>query len=804
MASRRKSRVAEVYLQLRPSMDGFFSEVDRSTSKGLTDSAVKGGKAWGNGFTKAASSSLKGLVTSVAAASVLAVTGATIAISKGIANASDLSENMGAVQSVFGDAAAAVEKFSLTTAKQLGISQNQALSAAKDFGIFGKVAGFTGTDLSNFSEKMTTLASDLSSFGNTSPEEALNALSAGLRGESEPLRKYGILLDDAQLRQKALELGIYDGNGALSSQQRIMAAQAVIFAQSATQQGAFARESGGFSGKLAIFNARLEDISTQLGKVFLPVAIFALTQFNDRLVPLLNNMITAFGPSMGDKLINFTGYLVGLAEGTAKLPQPLVDTWSAIGKVSSVLGDAGLAIVGFINGTTPLPQVLQDVVDIGEKLWVIGERWVEIFLTVAPVLLDAANIIANFLAPALNILVGFVSQNTELLTNLIVAWFAIKGIMFITTGILVAYNVVKSVYNAITLLAIARTYGLAGAEYAFAAGSKASIFFVGTKNTLLAISNGLTVAASGIMTFFTTTIWGNSVAWIANTANVLRSRIMGNLLLADLIKTTAWVWAQRGAIASLALAWARNAAAMLVQKGIMLASLAWLGLVTIAQWAWNAAITANPIGLIILGVVALIAGIIWLATQTTFFQDVWRNLTSFIGDSIKNIGGWLGKVGEGFAVFFGGVSDVIVTILKNIGNFFIGIVNGIINGINFVIGIINSIKIPIPDWAKSFFGGKNTIGFNIGKMTNIPALATGANVMGPTVALVGEKKPETVTDLGQTNRFIASTLKLVENASSGQTGSEAPVYITVNPSVGMSEAELAKKVGKAVQKARRR
>ena len=40
---------------------------------------------------------------------------------------------------------------------------------------------------------------DLASFHNTSPEEAIEAIGSAFRGEAEPMRKYGVLLDDASL-----------------------------------------------------------------------------------------------------------------------------------------------------------------------------------------------------------------------------------------------------------------------------------------------------------------------------------------------------------------------------------------------------------------------------------------------------------------------------------------------------------------------------------------------------------------------------------------------------------------------------
>jgi hypothetical protein len=56
-----------------------------------------------------------------------------------------------------------------------------------------------------------------------------------------------------------------------------------------------------------------------------------------------------------------------------------------------------------------------------------------------------------------------------------------------------------------------------------------------------------------------------------------------------------------------------------------------VGVITVAQWAWNAAMMANPIGLVIGLIAALVAGIIWVATQTTFFQDVWTAVTTALG-----------------------------------------------------------------------------------------------------------------------------------------------------------------------------
>lgn len=56
-----------------------------------------------------------------------------------------------------------------------------------------------------------------------------------------------------------------------------------------------------------------------------------------------------------------------------------------------------------------------------------------------------------------------------------------------------------------------------------------------------------------------------------------------------------------------------------------------LGIATTAVWLFNIALNANPIMLIITAIGALVGGILYLATQTTFFQDVWTNVTNAIG-----------------------------------------------------------------------------------------------------------------------------------------------------------------------------
>ena len=185
--------------------------------------------------------------------------------------ASDLNEVMSKTAVIFDDASKEVIAFSETTAKSMGISQTAALNAASTFGVFGKSAGLTGQSLATFSTDFTKLAADLASFNNTTPEQAIQAIGAALRGESEPIRAYGVLLSDAVLKQEALNLGIYDGTGALTAQQKVLAAQAAIYKQTTDAQGDFARTSDGLANQQRILAASIDNLQASIGKALLPV-----------------------------------------------------------------------------------------------------------------------------------------------------------------------------------------------------------------------------------------------------------------------------------------------------------------------------------------------------------------------------------------------------------------------------------------------------------------------------------------------------------------------------------------------------
>lgn len=207
----------------------------------------------------------------VAAVSVAGLGALAVGAKKAVDAAAEMNDTIGATGVIFGSAADSVVAFSSTTARNLGLSKQAALDAAGTFGTIGKSAGLSGPKLSEFSNQMVQLGGDLASFKGGTAEEAVTAIGAAMRGESEPIRRYGVLLDDATLRNTALKLGLVKTTKeALTPQQKALAAQAAILAQTKDAQGDYARTADSAKNKAQAQAASVADLTAQLGQALLP------------------------------------------------------------------------------------------------------------------------------------------------------------------------------------------------------------------------------------------------------------------------------------------------------------------------------------------------------------------------------------------------------------------------------------------------------------------------------------------------------------------------------------------------------
>jgi hypothetical protein len=212
---------------------------------------------------------------------VLTVAAVGAGLKSAITDATDLGETVSKSRQIFKEHSAEMESWSKGLADSFGQAQASALGAAAEFGAVFDVLGMGQEQSAEMSKKLVELASDMASFNNTSVEQALGAISAGLRGESEPLRKYAVLLNEATLKQEAMEMGLYDGKGTLDMQAKALASYNVILNQTSAAQGDFGRTADQAANSQRILQARLKNISAELGAVLLPIYVASLRFVTD-------------------------------------------------------------------------------------------------------------------------------------------------------------------------------------------------------------------------------------------------------------------------------------------------------------------------------------------------------------------------------------------------------------------------------------------------------------------------------------------------------------------------------------------
>ena len=210
--------------------------------------------------------------------------------------ASGIGESLNKNSVVFKEGADQIAAAAKGAAKTVGLSEAAYLELAGGVGTLGKAAGLTGDELGDFGNNIIARAGDIGSFNNAATSDVIEAWGAAMRGEAEPMRKFGVLLDDASLRTQALKMGLIDNvKNALTPQQKALAANALIMEQTSDAAGDFAKTSDGLANKQKILKAQLDNVKTSIGSALLPIFSRVVSFVADKLVPVFGKIGKAIG-----------------------------------------------------------------------------------------------------------------------------------------------------------------------------------------------------------------------------------------------------------------------------------------------------------------------------------------------------------------------------------------------------------------------------------------------------------------------------------------------------------------------------
>ena len=247
--------------------------------------------------------------------------------------ASDMEESTNKVDVAFGDSAKAVKKFAETSIDSFGVSKGEALDMASTFGDMGTSMGLTQDAASKMSISMVGLSGDLASFKNISTDEAMTALNGVFTGETESLKKLGIVMTEQNLKQFALSEGYSKSYDDMTQAEKVQLRYAYVTAQTTNAQGDYARTADGTANSMRTLIGSLQDAAAELGEVLLPIITPIIQKFTKWI-----KMIKEMSPEH-QKLV------VGLLAVVAAAGPILV----VIGAISTGVGTLMTIIPGFFT-----------------------------------------------------------------------------------------------------------------------------------------------------------------------------------------------------------------------------------------------------------------------------------------------------------------------------------------------------------------------------------------------------------------------------------------------------------------------
>jgi hypothetical protein len=185
--------------------------------------------------------------------------------------AGELQQSVGGTAAVFEEASGAVNEFTKNSADLVGMSENASRTITSRLGASLKGFGMSTDEAAAQAINLTKTGADLAATLGGKTDDAVNALGSALRGEYDPLERFGIALKASEVNAKAVSMGLADSETDVTAYAKGQATLALITERSAFAQGQFAREADTAQGQAQRAQAKTEDAAASLGQSLLPV-----------------------------------------------------------------------------------------------------------------------------------------------------------------------------------------------------------------------------------------------------------------------------------------------------------------------------------------------------------------------------------------------------------------------------------------------------------------------------------------------------------------------------------------------------
>ena len=276
---------------------------------------------------------------------VAIVAGLTKLGKQAVSTASDLQEVQNVVDVAFGSAAEEINKFASNAIQQLGMSEYTAKHMASTFMSMSNGMGIAADSGKNMSIGLTKLAGDMASFYNVEQDVAQTALNSVFTGETESLKKFGVVMTEANLSAFAMSQGITKSYQAMSQSEKVMLRYQYVMNATKNAQGDFARTSNSWANQTRILKEQWSQLLGIIGKGLIQV-LTPVVQALNKLLGYLISIGNAIAKIFGGNAVKSTAASVsdaaagagGLADGMGETAEGADAANASAKKLQKTLG----------------------------------------------------------------------------------------------------------------------------------------------------------------------------------------------------------------------------------------------------------------------------------------------------------------------------------------------------------------------------------------------------------------------------------------------------------------------------------
>jgi hypothetical protein len=306
---------------------GFERAIDQAQAKidGLEKTVGQRLSSIGDKFTDI------GRKASVLSAAIVAAGGASFKM------AADFQDALGATDQVYKQSSDTVKEWAQNLSSQYGIAKSEALSYSNLMGsMLVNIGQLTEEQAAKQSAKLIELAGDLTAMYGGTTQDAVRALTGALKGNNTMLDNYGMAVNDALVKTRALELGLIAQGEEMTLAARQAATLSLIWEQSAAAQGQAAREAEGASGSMRALQVEVKNLATSFGEILLPIITPIVSGIADMV-----NKIGSLSPELQKTIVVIGGIAAAIG--------PLMLGLGSLLKLAPLIGTAFTAMTGPIG-----------------------------------------------------------------------------------------------------------------------------------------------------------------------------------------------------------------------------------------------------------------------------------------------------------------------------------------------------------------------------------------------------------------------------------------------------------------------